>query len=142
MKTVDETVSFVEAKEMARNAMSKPPVNATISGYKKGQHTKPKTVVSCEGCGTKIDKFVWNQRQGKMIEVSLCLSCWKKANPRKRASKDPSSSKDEAGALFIAPISVIPHLEKPTTALPSGEFVNSPPLDDSISPPIPDPDDV
>jgi len=76
-----------------------------------------------------------------MVEVSLCLSCWKKANPRKRASKDPSSSKDEAGALFIAPISVIPHLKKPTTALPSGEFV-SPPLEDSIPPPIPDPDDV
>ena len=45
VKAVDETVSFVEAKEMACDVMNKPPLNATISGYKKG-HTKPKTVVS------------------------------------------------------------------------------------------------
>ena len=84
-KSLEDTVSFVEAKEMARDALSKGPTNAGISSYKKGKTDgKPATKTSCKSCKKEIDKFIWNKRQKKTIECYLCLPCWKKANPKKR----------------------------------------------------------
>ena len=87
-KTVEETVSFIEAEEMARDAMCKtPPVTASISGYKAQRTTNngQRTMIQCGTCKSQTEKFVWNQRQKKTIEVSLCLSCWKAANiPKKK----------------------------------------------------------
>ena len=84
-KSLKETVSFIEAKEMARNALAKQPITAGVSSYKtKAKHeTKLKVKVSCKDCSADIERYVWNKRQGKMIECNLCLRCWKKANPRK-----------------------------------------------------------
>ena len=68
-KAVEETVSFIEAKEMAREAMERTPIAAAISGYKmKEKHSnekhtsKPKTIISCDSCSTKMEKYVWNPR--------------------------------------------------------------------------------
>ena len=72
-----ETVVFIEAKEMACDAMNvKQAVNAGLSSYKKikSEVTKPKTKSYCKHCRTEIEHFVWNKRLGKMIECTLCLA--------------------------------------------------------------------
>ena len=80
-KNVNDTVTFIEAKEMARDAMNKLPVAAAVSAYKAKDrsNTKTKSKIPCARCGAEIEKFIWNQRQGRMIECSLCLQCWRGA---------------------------------------------------------------
>ena len=121
-KTVEETVSFIEAKEKARDAMkTHTDIAAPISSYKtQGKSlaaAKPKTKSRCEGCNSEMDKLVWNQRQNRMIECSLCLPCWKKANQQKKMMKTPregrrndgsASITDETSALLIGAIADVP----------------------------------
>ncbi len=99
VKNVNETVRYVEAKEMARDALNqKPPTNAAISTYKKSKSSNseptPKLKVQCKECKVEIDKFVWNRRLKKTIECTSCLPCWQKANPRapKQKPQDETSS--------------------------------------------------
>ena len=72
--------------------------------------TKPKVKVSCKECHFEIERFVWNKRLAKMIECTLCLQCWKKANPkRNKYSRDAGKGeehreKDETSALLIGGI--------------------------------------
>ena len=79
-KNLAGTVTFIEAKEMAHDALATKPINAGLSSYKAKtkQDSKPKSKVLCKECRVEMDKYVWNKRHGKMIEYSLCLSCWKK----------------------------------------------------------------
>ena len=82
-KSVEETVSYIEAKEMARDALNKAPaVAAGMSTYKSTKKPKNKEKIKCSDCSVDMEKLVWNQRQGRMIEVSQCLNCWKKAHPK------------------------------------------------------------
>ena len=84
---------------MARDALSKGPTNAGISSYKKGKaEGKPVIKIACKSCKTEIDKFVWNKRQHKNIECTLCLPCWRKSNPRKDRIPNPG---DETSALIL-----------------------------------------
>ena len=109
-KSVEETVSFIEAKEMARDAMNKPPASAAaLSSYKaNNKKAKEKEKIKCSECSAEIDKLVWNQRQARMIEVSQCLNCWKKAHPRDRGKPkgrdDRKQDADETSALLIGGI--------------------------------------
>ena len=110
-------MSYVENKEMARDALTKCSTSATaaISTYKKEMKTgkqkekpeKLKGSFSCPTCNVTVEKFVWNQRQGKFIEVKLCHPCWKKSIAQKRhqnGSRDSTvagGDADETGALII-----------------------------------------
>ena len=105
-KSIEETITFIEAKEMARDALSKAPIAAGVSSYKKlGTATdkKPATKVQCKICKSEIEKLVWNRRQQKMIERTHCLSCWKK-----KKSKTPieNATHDETSALMIGGVTM------------------------------------
>ena len=110
IKTVEETISYIEAKEMAQDALMNSTLsNSSISSYKaekKKTPTEPKKErTRCSECSVEMDKRVWNQRQGRHIEVSMCLSCWKKANSKskKNKQKEPKTNDatDETSALLI-----------------------------------------
>ena len=104
-KSLEETVTFIEAKEMARDAMNKEQITAGISTYKKknaDSNTGGKR--QCKLCKVKTDKFVWNRRQKKMIEVTFCTTCWKKKNARRTNASADASSHDETSALMIGGI--------------------------------------
>ena len=109
-KSVEETVSYIEAKEMARDALNKSPVTAAgISSYKANtKKPKEKEKIKCPECSAEVDKFVWNQRQGRMIEVSQCLSCWKKTHTKDKKKTKPrddhKQEDDETGALLIGAV--------------------------------------
>ncbi len=117
-KGVEDVVSFVESKEMARDALlnkHSTPAAAAVSSYRKEQRSgKPKEKseklkgsFSCPTCNVEVDKFVWNQRQGKFIEVKLCHPCWKKSIAQKKpknGNRDVTNAGgdvDETGALLI-----------------------------------------
>jgi hypothetical protein len=103
-KSLDELVTFIEAKEMARNALNKQSVTAAVSSYKSKlkNDTKPTSKTSCKKCGIEIDQHVWNKRRGRYIECNLCLNCWKKANPRKeKPLRKDTNNRDETTAILI-----------------------------------------
>ena len=105
-KSLEETVTFIEAKEMARDAMNKGHVTAGISTYKKkNTDSNAAARIQCKSCRVETDKFVWNKRQKKMIEVMFCMLCWRKKNPRRsNVAAAGTSSHDEASALMIGEI--------------------------------------
>ena len=109
-KSVEETVSFIEGKEMARDAIQQPTPIATapLSSYKAGKNKpplqQPQERTRCSECSTEMDKMVWNQRQGKYIERSLCLTCWKKSNSKPKKKKHgqvKQDGADETSALLV-----------------------------------------
>ena len=73
-KDVDATVTLIEAKEMARDALNRPLSHSAVSSYKKKKfEAAPNSKGSCKACGGEMEKYVWNQRQGRMMEYSLQL---------------------------------------------------------------------
>lgn len=107
-KTVEETATYIEAKEMARDAMNKSSMNAALSSYKKkGRQTDEK--VLCKDCHTEIDKLFWSRRQKKMVEKAFCSSCWSKKTKEKSSNRQKNvnavTTQDEAGAITIGGIS-------------------------------------
>ena len=116
-QNVQETVNFIEAKEMARDALTRQSTAAAISSSYKMQgkaETVFMTKTTCKVCKTEMDKYSWSKRQNRMIECcSLCLPCWNKANPRKlkgtrngagyknQRQTDPSN---EVGAIIIGAV--------------------------------------
>ena len=109
-----EIVAFLEAKEMARDALTKQSATAAISGYKEKsgyKHTtKPNTKTTCKECSVEIDKFSWSKKQGRMLECILCITCWKKANPRKKMGKDTSNMGNPPMRLVLFSLDVLNHL--------------------------------
>lgn len=119
-KTVEEALSFIEGKEMARDAMKSSDNVAPISSYKsraKASNMHPASCpkVRCENCNVEMDKFVWNPRMKQMIEPSLCKPCWTRAKnsqkPKKTQKKtDPryrkNDQEDETSALLIGSLTV------------------------------------
>ena len=113
-KTVNDTVIFVESKEMARDALTKQITNASI--------TQKSTKRKCRNCNIEIERFTWNKRQRKMIEVSLCLPCWRQANPRLKGQQSaaPDGKKEptnEASVITIASTSNDRQLQNRTILL-------------------------
>ena len=73
-KTVEETLSFIEGKEMARDAMNGADSAAPISSYKsksKPPPPSPKHTAKshCQNCNAEMDKFVWNTRLNKNLSL-------------------------------------------------------------------------
>ena len=117
-KTVEQTVSFVEGKEMARDALRKPPVAAALTSSTKtklpgGKGTKIKEKINCADCHVEIDKFFWHRRRGRMVECTKCQSCWQKEVSQKEQQKQSSiktnspvaAVTDETSALLIGVVS-------------------------------------
>ena len=44
---------------------------------------------------------MWNRRQKKNIECTLCLSCWRKNNPKKDKAPKDETPRDETSALVL-----------------------------------------
>ena len=124
LKTVEEALSFIEGKEMARDAMNSSDNIAPISTYKTRAKaacmppppTPPKA--RCGSCNVEMDKFVWNSRMKQMIEPSLCKPCWTRENSSQKAKKTPKKKDhrdrtdrtpdDETSALLIGSITELP----------------------------------
>ena len=103
-KTLDETITFIEAKKMARNAMSKGPIAAGLSTYKmksKAESAAKSPKSFCKSCKTKIDKFVRSRRQKRRVESTLCHPWWKKKQSKSIEVDKPI---DETSKLFIGAI--------------------------------------
>jgi len=124
-KTADETVTFVEAKEMARDALHRDSSSTTgaISSYKRRSagkdHGQPVQKSKCRECHSEMDKLSWSKREKKIVERSLCLPCWLKINKAKNRQgkgKSPNDNdlREEAGAIAIgiinAPSQRLDHL--------------------------------
>ena len=108
-KRVDETVSFIEGKEMAWDTLNNQPIAAAVSSYKANSKTVPsnhsKVMTTCKDCNKQMEQYSWSKRQNRMIECTLCLKCWQKANPRKpRKSTPPEKPADETSAILIGAI--------------------------------------
>ena len=118
-KSLEETVAFVEAKEMARDALNRGTA-AIQSNYKKaGSGKSPK--VNCKLCKAEIDKFVWCKRQNKNVECSLCLPCWKKKNPKKpkNPKPEPTADADETSALIVGEVAAVTDTQDESSAIMS-----------------------
>ena len=116
VKDVNSTVAFIEAKEMARDAINQQPVNASLSSYKKSSkgETSPdlSQKLSCKECKVEISRYVWSKRRGKTIEVTHCMTCWRKSRPRRKPVKENNDvAKDETSSLIIGGVSITPHSE-------------------------------
>ena len=68
-KNVNETIGFIEAKEMARDAMTQPAVTASVSSNKSLKKTtqKPTGRITCSICNKSTDKFVWSNKNKRYI---------------------------------------------------------------------------
>ena len=107
-KTIEETISFIEAKEMARDALNKGQIAAGISTYKKGKSdTKAVSKGQCKSCKVEIEKLVWSRRQKKMVECTLCMPCWRKNSPKRGKGPAGDSSHDETSALLVGGITAV-----------------------------------
>ena len=67
-----------------------------------------------------MDKMVWNQRQGRLIERSLCLTCWKKANSRTKKPKHRDSKKDDADETSALLVGGLETAVEETESTPTG----------------------
>jgi len=111
-KSLEETVTFIEAKEMARDALQTSAIAAN-SAYKiklkNPPHRAQKTAATsrCKQCKVEIDELVWSRRQKKMIERTLCTSCWRKNNPRQPKEASVSGKSDEVSALLLGSIETV-----------------------------------
>ena len=83
VKDVKETVSFIEAKEMARDALMKQTTNAGVSTTQKTKakgNTANQSKTNCRECHTEIEKFIWNNRKLFSINIRLWIYCFAKRN--------------------------------------------------------------
>ena len=120
-KTVEETVKFAEAKEMARDATNKPviaaaPISTKLpkDNNKSKSSGKDKDKIRCPDCNVLTDKFFWHRKRQKRIECTKCRECWQKdAQPqRSPANQDVAAVVDETSALLIGAMSNITAPEK------------------------------
>ena len=104
-KNIKETVTFIEAKEMARDALVKQSTAAGITSQRqKTVNTKPSTKTTCQTCKVEIDRLVWNKRLHKMIACTLCLPCWRRANTQRAKSTKAARNSDESNVVTIASV--------------------------------------
>ena len=118
--TVNQTIAHIESKEMARDAMNKQPASvAPVNLQKKekgsgaSNQNQKKVMTRCTECNTETERFVWNQRQKRTLEVTQCLKCWKKVNAARRSGggtanppNPPNANADETSALLIGGVSL------------------------------------
>lgn len=113
-KTIDQTVHFIEAKEMARSALPRSSTMSSISSYRKNvRSTKVPTGASdittrpCIVCSTQIEKLIWGRRQKKMVDRKFCPTCWSEQIRKKQQHKEVNAVADMDSALTIGSIDAI-----------------------------------
>ena len=74
---VSETIGFIEAKEIARDAMTQPAITVSVSSYKSLRKTiqKPGGKITFNMCSRSTIKLIWSNRNKKYIECSACKQC-------------------------------------------------------------------
>ena len=100
-KDVNETISFIEAKEMVQDAMTQPAITTSVSSYKflsKGSK-KPNGKITCNMCGRSTEKFLWSSKNKKYIECSSYKQCWIKS--QKKVYQGDNKCTDEINALLV-----------------------------------------
>ena len=110
-KTVDQTVQFIEAKEMARNALTKTSTMSAISTYKKAgrkRNNNDTATRPCKGCSTRVEKLVWSRRQKKMVERNFCGPCWTKQVQERQKQATVEEIYVDTGAIAIGAVSSTP----------------------------------
>ena len=85
---------------MARDAMTKPAVTASVSSYKSSRKTikRPSGKITCNICGKISTKFTWSRKNNKYIECSTCKQCWIKS---RKKDYHGDNKYDETNALLI-----------------------------------------
>ena len=106
-KTLNDTVTTIENKEMASRAISSPAQhlqsNAIHSDIPKDMQLKLSQKSKCKHCSKTIQRYKLRRKGSNKFlkEFSLCIDCWKNANHTTNQHKDESTtSKTTAGALF------------------------------------------
>ena len=113
IKSIDKTINFIEAKEMARDALAKYTVTAGVSTYKtkvKGKDKPLPEKISCKDCDKMTDKFIWSKRSGKMVECTQCISCWRRCSRRGKQQtpfRKSSPARDESNAVMIGSVEML-----------------------------------
>jgi len=108
--TMEETVSFLEAKEMAREALNRQSSTNAISSYRQSKRhgKKDSGKINCQSCNVEMEKFTWSKRHKKLVERKFCLSCWQKNSPRQQTGPerptDKQKDKSDAHAIAIGGI--------------------------------------
>ena len=107
--TLVETISFLEQKEMARDAFRGEAAGVRSSTYRQqlSDEQKLKKKVKCGSCDTQIQQYA-RSRSGKIGERKYCLACWSlRKKELKKLHKDGSGKAneddhkpDEASTMF------------------------------------------
>ena len=117
-RSLNDTISLIENKEMAARAMSSPitttdisiaPLHSSKQKQSKELQAKLALKTKCSTCSKQMQRF--KVLRGRVKEFSLCIDCWKAKNPK------PTSS-DETGGLFDV-ISTVSTKATPDRALRS-----------------------
>ena len=97
-KSLNDTVTTIENKEMATRAILAPNIQIqtnAINDSPKDIDKKLLIKTSCKNCKKSIQKFKLRRKGPNKVlkEFNLCVDCWKKDNV-------PQTDKETAGALF------------------------------------------
>jgi len=153
-KTVNDVITFVESREMARNAIPSPALSA-ISSFKR--NSKPQLANSltqslqtqqadassqkepsaadkgktgsCAECGVAFKIFTQNARGWNKKPHKLCKDCWKLKNQRPRNGNLPAESNAVAEEFSVSQISA---MSADTTIQASGVNVTQSPSQSRI----------
>ena len=119
--TLVETISFLEQKEMARDAFKGEAAGAHSSTYKKqvSDEQKLKKKIKCGGCEIQIPQYA-RSRSGYIGERKYCTTCWSSRRKEKRKLNTDNNGKpnnvdskaDEASAVFTMAFEVSGHVVK------------------------------
>ena len=127
-KVASETVTFIESKEMARDALANGTSTSAMSAYRKEKKNpsesdnkeKEKKTGKCPKCGKdyKLFKYFTNSRKYNAKPFSTCFSCKPKgksndvANTPEAAAVTTDTDVEAAG--MFSSIGAVSHLRKHT----------------------------
>lgn len=78
--SMEEAVSFLEAKENVREALNRHSLINVISSYRRNKKhgNEDLNKINCQLCNVEFTKFYWSKRHKKLIKKKFCLACWQK----------------------------------------------------------------
>ena len=76
--SMEETISFLEAKEIAREALNRHSSTNMISSYRQNKKHGKRDLckISCQSCSMDIEKLFWSKRHKRLIDRTFCFTCW------------------------------------------------------------------
>ena len=94
----NETIGFIEAKEMTHYAITQPAITTSVSSLRKTTQ-KPSGIITCNICSKSTKKFVWSSKNKKYIECSACKQ-WR-IKSRKKVDQSDNKYADETNAFLV-----------------------------------------